>query len=101
MEKVKVFLHPPGKFEFFTEADTMPNNYKIDNLKLKYGHHKWVLYYKPNCLRRDHENSFTITKVSNTYLSRTDRPCEQKSDYNWGYCLDELFMLRKGKYIIG
>ena len=40
MERVKVFLHPPGKFEFFTEADTMPNNYKIDNLKLKYGHHK-------------------------------------------------------------
>lgn len=80
MDRVKVFLHPPGKFVYFAEPDTLPNNYKIDNLKL----------------RKDHENSFTLSKVSNTYLSRTDRECESKSNYNWGYCLDELFMLRKG-----
>ena len=32
MERARVFLHPPGKFSFFTEADSMPDNYKIDHL---------------------------------------------------------------------
>ena len=29
-------------------------------------------------------------------LSRSDRECEDKEDYNWGDCLDEMFYLRKG-----
>ena len=37
MEKVKIFLHPPGKFVYFTEQDDMPNNLRI-NLKMRYGH---------------------------------------------------------------
>ena len=35
MEKVKIYLHEPGKFTFFTEQDKMPNNLKIDHLKLQ------------------------------------------------------------------
>ena len=97
MDRVKVFLHPPGKFVYFAEPDTLPNNYKIDNLKLRYSFFLNYWVWKIH-IRKDHENSFTLSKVSNTYLSRTDRECESKSNYNWGYCLDELFMLRKGKY---
>ena len=29
-------------------------------------------------------------------LTRTERECEEKEDYNWGDCLDEMFYLRKG-----
>ena len=29
-------------------------------------------------------------------LSQNDRECEEKEDYNWGDCLDEMFYLKKG-----
>ena len=35
MDEVKIYLHEPGKFTFFTEQDKMPNNLKIDHLKLQ------------------------------------------------------------------
>ena len=35
MERVKIYLHEPGKFTFFTEQDKMLNNLKIDHLKLQ------------------------------------------------------------------
>ena len=40
--------------------------------------------------------SFSKTKL--TSLSRTERECEEKGDFNWGDCLDEEFYLRKGKF---
>ena len=35
MKSVKIYLHEPGKFLFFSEQDKMPNNVKIDPLKLQ------------------------------------------------------------------
>ena len=29
-------------------------------------------------------------------LNQIDRECEEKEDYNWGDCLDEMFYLKKG-----
>lgn len=43
---------------------------------------------------------FSISKTKQKSLSRTDRVCEEKADFNWGDCLDEEFYLRKGKYQI-
>ena len=59
MDRVKVFLHPPGKFVYFAEPDTLPNNYKIDNLKLRY-----LIYhnYFPIIFSRD--SDLTTTNVS-------------------------------------
>ena len=35
MDQISIFLHEPGKNIFFIEQDTMPDNFKIDRLKLK------------------------------------------------------------------
>ena len=34
-DEVRIFLHEPGKFVFFVDIDEMPNNRKIDKLKLR------------------------------------------------------------------
>ena len=48
--------------------------------------------------RKDHEHIFSLKKEKNTYLSRSQRLCQAKPEYNFGYCLDELFMHnKKGK----
>ena len=41
---------------------------------------------------------FSISKTKQKSLSRTDRVCEEKADFNWGDCLDEEFYLRKGSF---
>ena len=35
MDKIKIYLHDPEKFIFFTEQDSMPNSLKIDHTKLQ------------------------------------------------------------------
>ena len=35
INEVRIFLHEPGKFVFFADIDEMPDNRKIDNLKLR------------------------------------------------------------------
>ena len=35
MDQISIFLHEPGKNIFFIEQDTMPDNFKIDRLKLR------------------------------------------------------------------
>ena len=35
INEVRVFLHEPGKFVFFVDIDEMPDNRKIDKLKLR------------------------------------------------------------------
>ena len=35
IKSIKIYLHEPGKFLFFSEQDKMPNNVKIDPLKLQ------------------------------------------------------------------
>ena len=43
---------------------------------------------------------FTFLNFSKTKLislSRSDRECEEKVDFNWGDCLDEEFYLKKGE----
>ena len=34
-DEVRIFLHEPGKFVFFADIDEMPDNRKIDKLKLR------------------------------------------------------------------
>jgi len=80
MESVKIYLHEPGKFTFFTEPDKIPNNVKIDRLKLQ----------------KDAASTFILSKTKLISLSRSDRECEEKVDFNWGDCLDEEFYLKKG-----
>ena len=35
MLQVRIFLHEPGKFVYFVGLDEMPDNRKIDQLKLR------------------------------------------------------------------
>ena len=49
--------------------------------------------------RKDSENTFSLKKYRFTALSRSDRACEGRLDYNWRDCLDEEFYLRKGKIL--
>ena len=42
-----------------------------------------------------------MKKTSLKSLSRNDRECDDRDDYNWGDCLDEAFYLKKGKFLIG
>ena len=35
MDSIKIYLHDPEKFIFFTEQDSMPNSLKIDHTKLQ------------------------------------------------------------------
>ena len=35
MAKLNIFLHEKGQFLFYTEQDYMPNNYRIDVMKLR------------------------------------------------------------------
>ena len=80
MDKVKIFLHEQGKFNFFMEQDSMANIMKIE----------------PSMLDWKSATSFSITKRKFKALNREDKECESKSDYIWNDCLDEMFYLRKG-----
>ena len=82
MEKITIFLHEPNKFIYFIEQDQMPNNLKIE----------------AKTLRKDYDNTITLTKRYDTSLSRSSRVCNQEKDYNWGSCLDEMFYQTKGKF---
>ena len=35
IDQVRIFLHEPGKFVYFVGLDEMPDNRKIDQLKLR------------------------------------------------------------------
>ena len=94
--RVKIFFHERGKFNFFMEQDTMANIMKIE----------------PKMLEVQNAYSFSITKSKFKSLNREERECEDKSDYIWNDCLDEMFYLRKGlmfkirdlelmKYVLG
>ena len=80
MSNVKIFFHERGKFNFFMEQDTMANIMKIE----------------PKMLNAQSSTTFSITKSKFKSLNREDRECEEKSDYIWNDCLDEMFYLRKG-----
>ena len=80
MDKVKIFLHEQGKFNFFMEQDSMANIMKIE----------------PSMLDWKSATTFSITKRKFKALNRDDKECESKSDYIWNDCLDEMFYLRKG-----
>ena len=60
----------------------MPDNLKIDILTLK----------------KDKAAIFTLNKVFFSSLSRPhdDRPCVDDVSYDWGSCLDNMFLSRKG-----
>ena len=58
----------------------MPNSLRIDLLNL----------------RRDQANIFTLKKRQMTNLNRDDRQCDEREDYNWRTCLDQLFYTYKG-----
>ena len=80
MENVKIFFHEREKFSFFMEQDTMADNMKIELKRLDI----------------QHATTFSITKSKFKSLNRDDRECEEKTDYFWNDCLDEMFYLRKG-----
>ena len=48
------------------------------------------------CCRKDQANILTVKKKMMTNLDRSDRRCEEKSQYNWRTCLDNLFYAYKG-----
>ena len=58
----------------------MPNSIRIDLLNL----------------RRDQANIFTLKKRRMTKLNRADRRCEEREEFNWRTCLDQLFYSDKG-----
>ena len=62
-------------FSFFFEADSMPNNLKLD--------------YKT--FKVDVETIVTIKRLSRTSLNRPQRQCEPRKDYIWSDCLDRIF----------
>ena len=80
MDKIKIFFHEQGKFNFFMEQDSMANIMKIE----------------PSMLDWQSATTFSITKRKFKALNRDDKECESKSDYIWNDCLDEMFYLRKG-----
>ena len=84
MAGVKIFFHERGKFNFFMEQDTMANIMKIE----------------PKMLDWQSATTFSITKSKFKSLNRDERECEDKSDYIWNDCLDEMFYLRKGFSLI-
>ena len=100
MASLDIFLHVRNQFLFYTEQDSMPNNYRIDLMKLRL----WIKHMMCNKMkikinqyfRKDFESSFTLTKSSFTSLTQTERQCEENSNYHWGNCLDELFYINKG-----
>ena len=55
-----------------------------------------IMKIDPKTLDAHHSHTFTITKTKFKSLNRDDRECEDKSDYIWNDCLDEMFYLRKG-----
>mgnify|MGYP001386407402 FL=1 len=84
MEKIKIFFHEQGKFNFFMEQDTMANIMKIE----------------PKMLDWQSATTFSITKSKFKSLNRDDREWEGESEYIWNDCLDEMFYLRKGFSLI-
>ena len=63
IKSIKIYLHEPGKFLFFSEQDKMPNNVKIDPLKLQLSKEaSYVVIHKisPNYFRRDAASIFTL-----------------------------------------
>ena len=84
MDKIKIFFHEQGKFNFFMEQDSMANIMKIE----------------PTSLQSQHATTFSLSKSRFKSLNREDRECEEKSDYNWNDCLDEMFYLKKGRGMI-
>ena len=80
MDKIKIFFHEHGKFNFFMEQDTMANIIKVE----------------PSMLHWQSATTFSITKRKFKALNREDKECEDKSDYIWNDCLDEMFYQRKG-----
>ena len=84
MERVKIFFHERGKFNFFMEQDTMANIMKIE----------------PKMLDWQSATTFSITKSKFKSLNRDDRECEGETEYIWNDCLDEMFYLRKGFSLI-
>ena len=80
MEKIKIFFHDRGKFNFFIEQDTMANIIKVE----------------PSMLHWQSATTFCIPKRKFKALNRDNKECEDKSDYIWNDCLDEMFYLRKG-----
>ena len=80
----------------------MPNNYMIDPDLLQFSISQGVVCsvlwaMMASLCRKDSENTFSLKKYRFTALSRSDRACEGRPDYNWRDCLDEEFYLRKGK----
>ena len=75
MDKIKIFFHEQGKFNFFMEQDTMANIIKLE----------------PSLLHWQSATTFSITKRKFKALNRDDKECEDKSDYIWNDCLDEMF----------
>ena len=66
MEELKIFIHEPGKFMYFSEQDQMPNNYRLTMKDLKY-FCKFFLLLKDEIFRRNHENIFNLKKEHHTY----------------------------------
>ena len=84
IDEVRIFHHEPGKFVFFKDIDEMPDNRKIDQLKL----------------RHNNEMIFTLYKNHFKTLNRKDRKCMKEQNYNWRNCQDKMFNLRKGECLV-
>ena len=55
-----------------------------------------IMKIEPKMLEVQNAYTFSITKSRFKSLNREERECEEKSDYIWNDCLDEMFYLRKG-----
>ena len=97
MKSISIFVHERGNFLYYKDQKKMPNSFQILNNFLQLSVNVQYKQQKNNSFRKDYENIFTLKKKYFKSLSRADRQCEDRDDYNWGDCLDESFYLRKGR----